>query len=141
MYRRLIYLEGIGLFKFESLSKILISSASASFIVENWDNIWCSFMHFKKSVMRLQITAFKIATNGHQYTKTTEDKKFIFWINAHTPIKEQSNQDWNISIYISIHLKGNGWHIKVALIFWFLIMIFYLCFYHQLWVKWVCIEK
>ena len=54
-------------------------------------------MHLKKSVMRLQITA-KIVTNGHQYTKTTEDKKFIFWINAHTPIEKQSNQDWNTPI-------------------------------------------
>ena len=63
-------------------------------------------------------------------------KKFIFWINAHTPIEKQSNQDWNTSI----HLKSNGPHIKVPLIFWFLIMIFYLCFYHQLWVKWVCID-
>ena len=40
----------------------------------------------------------------------------------------------------SIHLKSNGPGIKVPLIFWFLIMIFYLCFYHQLWVKWVCID-
>ena len=36
--------------------------------------------------------------------------------------------------------KNNGPYIKVPLIFWFLIMIFYLCFYHQLWVKWVCIH-
>ena len=59
-------------------------------------------------------------TNGHQYTKTTKDKKFIFWINAHTPIEKQSNQDWNTSI----HLKSNGPHTKVSLIFWFLIMVF-----------------
>ena len=78
----------------------------------------------------------KIVTNGHQYTKTTEDEKFIFWINAQTPIEKQSNQDWNTSI----HLESNGPHIKVPLIFWFLIMIFYFCFYHQLWVKWLCID-
>ena len=78
----------------------------------------------------------KIVTNGHQYTKTTEDKKFIFWINAHTPIEKQSNQDWNTPI----HLESNGPHIKVPLIFWFLIMIFYWCLYHQLWVKWLCID-
>ena len=36
--------------------------------------------------------------------------------------------------------KNNGPHIKVPLIFWFLIMIFYLCFYHQLRVKSVCIH-
>ena len=30
--------------------------------------------------------------------------------------------------------------IKVPLIFWFLIMIFDLCFNHQLRVKWVCIH-
>ena len=35
----------------------------------------------------------KIVTNGHQYTKTTEDKKFTLGINAHTPIGKQSNQD------------------------------------------------
>ena len=75
-------------------------------------------------------------TNGHQYTKTTKDKKFIFWTNAHTPIEKQPNQDWNTPI----HLESNGPHIKVPLIFWFLIMIFYLCFYHQLWVQWVCID-
>ena len=78
----------------------------------------------------------KIVTNGHQYTKTAEDKKFIFWINAHAPIEKQSNQDWNTSI----HLKSNGSHIKVPLIVWFLIMIFYLCFYYELLVKWVCIN-
>ena len=49
-------------------------------------------MHLKNSVMRPQITPFKIVINGHQYTKTTEDLKFIFWINAHTPIEKQSNQ-------------------------------------------------
>ena len=91
------------------------------------------FDALEKSVM---IQHLKIVTNGHQYTKTTEDKKFTFWINVHTPIEKQSNQDWNTSI----HLKSNGPHIKVPLIFWFLIMIFYLCFYHQLWVKWVCID-
>ena len=39
-----------------------------------------------------------------------------------------------------IHLKNNGPHIKVPLIFWFLTMTFDLCFYHQLWVKWVCVH-
>ena len=78
----------------------------------------------------------QIVTNGHQYTKTTKDKKFIFWTNAHTPIEKQPNQDWNTPI----HLESNGPHIKVPLIFWFLIMIFYFCFYHQLWVKWLCID-
>ena len=77
----------------------------------------------------------QIVTKGHQYTKTTKDKKFIFWINAHTPIEKQSNQDWNTPI----HLESNGQHIKVPLIFWFLIMVFYFCFY-QLWVKWLCID-
>ena len=57
-------------------------------------------------------------------------------MNAHTPIEKESNQDWNTPI----HLESNGPHIKVPLIFWFLIIIFYLCFYHQLWVKWVCIH-
>ena len=93
-------------------------------------------MHLKKSVMRLEIAAFKnCVTNGHQHT-ITEDEKFTFWINAQTPIEKQSNQDWSTPI----HLKNNGPHIKVPLIFWFLIMILYLCFYYQLWVKWVCIQ-
>ena len=39
-----------------------------------------------------------------------------------------------------IHLESNRQHIKVPLIFWFLIMISYFCFYHQLWVKWLCID-
>ena len=63
-------------------------------------------------------------------------KKFIFWINSHTPMEKQSNQDWKTQIY----LKINGPHIKVPLILWFLIITFNLCFYHQLWVKWVCIR-
>ena len=41
---------------------------------------------------------------------------------------------------MSIHLKNNGTHIKVPLIFRFLIIIFDLCFYNQLWVKWACIH-
>ena len=79
----------------------------------------------------------KIATNGHQHTKTIEDKKFIFQINAHTPIVKQSNQDWNTPN----HLESNGPQIKIPLIFWFLIMIFYSCLYHQLLVKWECIDS
>ena len=78
----------------------------------------------------------KIVTNGHHYTKTAEDKKFIFWINARTAIEKQSNED----CYTSIHWNSNGPHIKVHLIFWFLIMIFYLCLFNQLWFKWVCID-
>ena len=39
-----------------------------------------------------------------------------------------------------IEIHPHGPHRKVPLIFWFLVMIFYLCFYHQLWVKWVCID-
>ena len=59
-------------------------------------------------------------------------KKFIFWINAYNPIKKQSSQDQNTPI----HLKNNAPHIKVPLIFCFLIMTFNLHFHHQLWVKW-----
>ena len=41
--------------------------------------------------MRLQITAFK---NCNKWTPIyKEDKKFIFGMNAHTPIEKQSNQD------------------------------------------------
>ena len=45
-------------------------------------------MHLKKSVMRLQITAFKDCNKW-----TPVYKKFIFSINAHTPVEKQSNQD------------------------------------------------
>ena len=76
----------------------------------------------------------KIVTNVHQYKKTTEDENFVFWINTHNPIKKQSNQDWNTPT----HLKKNGPDIKVPLIFGFFFMIFHLCFYNWLWVKWVC---
>ena len=71
-----------------------------------------------------------------QYTKTAEDKKFIFWINPHTPIEKKPKEYWNTPI----HLKSDGPHVKFPLIFWFLIIIFYLCFYHQLWVKWGCLD-
>ena len=56
--------------------------------------------------------------------------------------EKKCNETTNCSIATNspIHLESNGLHIKVPLIFWFLIMIFYLCFYHQLWVKWVCID-
>ena len=47
---------------------------------------------------------------------TTEDKKFIFWINDHTLIEKQSKQDWNTPI----HLKSNGPHKKVLWPFGFL---------------------
>ena len=92
------------------------------------DAVWCTW---KKVQWDYKLQYLKIVTNGHQYIKTTEDKKFSSWINAHSPIEKQSNY---------IHLKNDGAHIKVPLIFWFLIMIFYLRFYHQLWVKWVCID-
>ena len=86
-------------------------------------------MHSRKSVMGLQIWAFK---NCNKWTLVYKDYwRWKFWINAHTPIENQSNQDWNTPT----HLKNNGPHIKVSLIFWFLIMIFCLCFYHQWWVK------
>ena len=81
--------------------------------------------------VQCKLQHLKTVTNWHQYTKTTEDKKFIFWINVHIPIEKQSNQEWKKPI----HLESNGQHIKVPFIFWFLIMIFYFCFYHQLCVK------
>ena len=56
------------------------------------------FDALEKSAMRLQITAFK---NCNKWTPVyTEDEKFIFWINAHTPIEKQSIQDWNTPIKI-----------------------------------------
>ena len=72
--------------------------------------------------MRLQITA---STTCNKWTTV-----------KNAPTEKKSNQNWNTPI----HLKNNGPNIKVPLIFWFLIMIFYLCFHHQLWVKWVCIH-
>ena len=56
-------------------------------------------------------------------------------MNDQTSIEKQSNQDLN-----TIHLKNDGSYILVPLIFWILIMTFNLCFYFQLWVKWVCIN-
>ena len=63
-------------------------------------------------------------------------KKLIFWVNSHTPVEKESNQDLNTTV----HLKNNGRHIKVPLIFWFLIMASNWGFCHQLWVKWECIH-
>ena len=98
-----------------------------------FDAVWCTW---KKVQWDYKLQHLKIVTNGHQYINTTEDEKFVFWINAHTPIEKESNQDWNTPI----HLESNGPHIKVPLIFWFFIMIFYFCFYHQFWIKWLCID-
>ena len=36
------------------------------------------FDALEKSVMRLQITAFKNCNKWHQYTNTAEDKKVVF---------------------------------------------------------------
>ena len=72
-------------------------------------------MNLKKRVMRLQITVFKNCNKGTPVYKNTENEKFMFWINTHTPIEKQSNQDWNSSIY----LKNIGPHVKVASIFSF----------------------
>ena len=49
---------------------MLIPSACARFIVENWDDISCILMHLKKSVMRLQVTAFK---NCNKWTPVYKD--------------------------------------------------------------------
>ena len=46
-------------------------------------------MHLKKIEIGQQLRAYKIVTNGHQQTKTTEDEKFTFCINAHTPVMPQ----------------------------------------------------
>ena len=45
-------------------------------------------MHFKKNAMGYKLEHLKFFTNGQQYTKTTEDEKFIFCINAHTPVEK-----------------------------------------------------
>ena len=94
------------------------------------------FNALEKGLMNYKLQHLKEVTKGNQYIKTTEEKKFISCINAHTPIEKQSTQDWNTPI----HLNSNGPHMKVLLILRFFIMIFYLRFYHQLWVKWVCID-
>ena len=44
---------------YSNFPKVLISSKYSRFIVENRDNIWCNLMHLKKSVMGLQVRAFK----------------------------------------------------------------------------------
>ena len=100
-------------------------------------NVWYNLINLKKASWDCKLEHLKLLTNRHQHTKTTKDeKKIIFWINAHTPIENQSNQDWNTPI----HLKNSIQHIKVLLTIWFLIMTFNLSFYHQWWVKWICIH-
>ena len=112
---------------------MLLYSKYTRFIVENWDNIWNNLMHSKKDVLELQVRQFKNCNKwAPAYRRLLKMKKFIFWINAQTPI----NQDWNTPT----HLKSNGPHVKAPLIFWILIMTFNLCFHHQLCVKWVCIH-
>ena len=69
-------------------------------------------MHWKKGI-NYKLQYLKTVTNWHSYTKNAEDGKSIFWINTHTPIGKQSNQDWNTPI----HLKNNDPHIKVPLFF------------------------
>ena len=54
-------------------------------------------------------------------------------MNAYTRIEKESNHDWNTPVL----LKNNGPHLKVSLILWLLITTLNLCFYYQLWVKWV----
>ena len=44
------------------------------------------FDALKKVSWYEKLQHLKIVTNGHQYTKATEDKKFIFWINARNSI-------------------------------------------------------
>ena len=93
-------------------------------------------MHLEKSVVRLQITAFK---NCSKWTPVYKDywRWKVYILNKCSYFNwKKSNQDWNTPI----HIESNGQHIKVPLIFWFFIMIFYICFYHQLWVKWLCLD-
>ena len=143
----LIYVLEINIFGRAGIIQIWIIS-SKDINIQCLCKIYCrklgqylkQFDALEKSV---QITGYelqhlKIVTNGHQYTKTTEDKKFIIKsLNKYSHSNwKQSNQSWNIFIY----LKSNVPHIKVHFVFWFPIMIFYLCFSHQFWVKWVCID-
>ena len=74
----------------------------------------------------------KIVTNGHQHTKTTEDEK-VYMLN------KCLYSNWK-TVYPRPKCPLNGPHIKVPLIFWFLIMTFNLCFHHQLWIKWLYIH-
>ena len=64
-------------------------------------------MHLEKSVMGMQLRAFK---NCSKWTPPYKEfgrwKSLYFeqWINARTPSEEQSNQDWNIPIYMSTYV-------------------------------------
>ena len=96
-------------------------------------------MHLKKSIMGLPVRPFKSCNKWIPACKDYWRWKslyFEYWLNTYTPIEKRSNQDWNTSI----HLKNHDPHINVPLIFWFLIMTFNLCFYHQVRDKWVCIH-
>ena len=125
MYRRLISLEEIIQIWIISSKDINLQYLCKTFCRE-LEQYWCSSMHLKKSVMRAQITVFKNCNKWTPVYKGHWRWKLIFWINAHSPIEKQSNQD--PSNNTPIHLKNNGSHIKVPLIFRFLIMSFYLCF-------------
>ena len=91
------------------------------------------FDAIEKSVMGLKVGALE---NCNKWTYNIQSllkmKRFIFWINLHTPIEKQYNEDWKIPI----HLKNNGPLIKVPLIFWFLIIAIKFCFYYQLNTYW-----
>ena len=94
------------------------------------------FDALEKSVEILQIRVFK---NCNKWSPVYKDywRWKVYKLNkCWYSNRKKSNQGWNTPIY----LKNNGLHMKVPLIFTFLIMIFYLCFYHQLWDKWVCMH-
>ena len=51
------------------------------------------FNALEKGLMNYKLQHLKEVTKGNQYIKTTEEKKFISCINAHTLIEKQSTQD------------------------------------------------
>ena len=125
MYWRLISLEEIIQIWIVSSKDINLQYLCKTYCRE-LEQYWCCSMHLKKSVMRPQITVFKNCNKWTPVYKGHWRWKLIFWINAHSPVEKQSNQDPSNNTLI--HLKNNGSHIKVPLIFRFLIMSFYLCF-------------
>ena len=103
------------------------------FVAENRDNIWSNLMHLKKGVMDCKLEHLKIVT--------------LSWIPAYKDywrwkvyiLNKCFYSNWQ-TIYPRLKYPHNGPHIKVPLIFWFLIITFNLCFHHQLLIKWVCIH-
>ena len=90
----------INIFERDGIIQICINSSSdiniqclCKIFYRELGQYLLQFDALEKRVRENKLQHLKIVTNGHQYTKNIEYKKFVFGINAHTPIEKQSNQD------------------------------------------------